>query len=173
MSNQSIDLLNMRDKNNSNSQTLKVHSKADDKNIGEHPAVFTTDLNGHTNMDTATGSGFELLTRFAYCQALLYKAWVEASDKLAGKVTESVNHDLNNSKELASLYIDTFEETFTDLFRSPEFASNLARLLNSLTECIKQKDNISEIFLNSLSKIPANSKQETIKEWHEIEWHEM
>ena len=136
----------------------KTRTKAGDKNIREYPAIFTSNLDGYTNIDTATANGFELFTRFTYCEALLYKAWVEASDTLADKVTKSINRDLNNSKDHTSLYIDTFEETFTDLFRSPEFASNLSKLLDSLMEIIKEKDNISEIFLNSLPRIPENSK---------------
>ncbi len=161
MSNQSADLLNMRDKNNSKSgKILKTQANASDKNIKKLPAIFASGLNGDGTMDTAAANGFELFTRFAYCQSLLYKAWVEASDELARNLAKSVNHDHNISKEITSLYIDTFEETFTSLFRSPEFASNLGKLLNSLMGCIKEKDNASEIFLNGLSRILENLKLE-------------
>jgi len=156
MSNPATDLLNTRDKNNSKShKTLNLLSNTDDKNIEK--LIFTSGLDGHASVDVATANGFELFTRFAYCQALLYKAWVEASDELASKVTKSIDLDHNNSKELTSLYIDTFEKVFTNLFKSPEFASNLGKLLNSLMECIKEKDNVSKIFL-SLPKIPENPK---------------
>jgi hypothetical protein len=35
---------------------------------------------------------------------------------------------------------------FTDLFRSPEFALNAGKLLNSLMEYSKRRDDISKIF---------------------------
>lgn len=155
MSNRAVDLLNMPDENNSKPhKRLKTRSRTCDKNVERELATFANNLNGHIGMDTVTANGFEFFTRFAYCQALLYKAWVEASDRLASKMTESTNHERNNNskEELTSLYIDTFEEIYTDLLRSPEFASSLGKLLNSLMGCIKETDNVSGTFLNGQPK---------------------
>ena len=52
---------------------------------------------------------FELLTRFGYCQALLYKAWVEASSEIESTVVKKKDINNNNTEESNSLYIDTFE----------------------------------------------------------------
>ncbi len=156
MPDQSIDSLNISEQNNCKShETLKASSKTADKGIGERQKVFRYDLNEQNTIDATTTNGFEFFTRFAYCQALLYKAWVEASDELANKVPKSMNHHAN-SKETTSLYIDTFEETFTNLFRSPQFVSNLGKLLNSLMEHIKANNDMPRVFLNSLSEIQKN-----------------
>ena len=156
MSDQSIDSLNMYEQNNCKSpKTLKASSKTADKGIGERQKVFGYNLNEQNAIDATTTNGFEFFTRFAYCQALLYKAWVEASDELANKVPKSMNRHAN-SKEATSLYIDTFEETFTNLFRSPQFVSNLGKLLNCFMEHIKANNDMPGVFLNSLSKIQEN-----------------
>ncbi len=95
---------------------------------------------------------FKLLTRFGYCQALLYKAWVEASSEIESTVVKKKDINNNNTEESNSLYIDTFEEKFTTLFQSPEFASNASKLLNSLVECIKQRDMLVENARKTLEK---------------------
>lgn len=123
---------------------------------------MTSDLNGHKGMSAAGANGFEFFTRLVYCQALLYKTWAETSDELA-QMTKSIDPNPHDSKKRTSLYINIFEEKFTNLFRSPEFASNMGKLLNSLLECIKEKDNISRIFLNNLPKISADLKLEKSK----------
>lgn len=158
MPSESVNLLNVHGKNDSKSKSLKT-AKVDNKNTEKQPTILTSDLNGHNGLDAAATNGFEFFTRLAYCQALLYKSWVETADELASNVAKSANPSNNNSKELTSLYIDAFEEKFTDLFRSPEFASNLGKLLNCLMVCIKEKDDISEIFLNNpLPKISKSSE---------------
>lgn len=162
MSDQSADLLNIREQNNSEShRTSNILPETTDKSIAELQKVLALYLNEHNNIDTTTANGLEFFTRFAYCQALLYKAWVEASDSLANKLTKSSNPN-NDSNELTSLYIDTFEETFTSLFRSPQFAWNMGKLLNSLIEHIKTNSDVSEIVLDSLTKIQG--KMELNKE---------
>lgn len=154
MLDQSTDLLNMREQNNSKShKTSNILPETTDKSIAELQKVLALYLNeNNNNIDAKTANGLEFVTRFAYCQVLLYKAWVEASDVLANKLTNS-SHPNNDSSELTSLYIDTFEETFTSLFRSPQFAWNIGKLLNSLIENIKNNNDMSETFLDSLTKI--------------------
>lgn len=107
-------------------------------------------------------SGLELLKRVGYCQALLYKAWVEASDEVAGKL-RNISNDSGSSKELLPLYVNTFEEKFTNLFRSPEFSLNVSRILTSLMESIRTNDgNNPAFFLGQLSGIDM-SKMNRIK----------
>lgn len=77
--------------------------------------------------------GFELFSRFAYHQMLLYKAYIEASEKAAGKIGKIARNDSN----VNSLYIDIFEETFTNMFKSNEYSANLGKLMNSLMKWIR------------------------------------
>lgn len=162
MLDQSVDLLNIGEQNNSEShKTSNILPETTDKSIAKLQKVLALYLNEHNNIDTTTANGLEFFTRFAYWQALLYKTWVEASDVLANKLTKSSNPN-NDSNELTPLYIDTFEETFTSLFRSPQFAWNMGKLLNSLIEHIKTNGDMSEIVLDSLTKIQG--KMEPNKE---------
>jgi hypothetical protein len=71
-------------------------------------------------------SSVEFFRSFVYCQTLLCKSWLEASDKLTKKVQiEKENLDIS------SAYVDVHEEIFTTLFKSPEYASNLGRMINA------------------------------------------
>ncbi|MEM2760862.1 MAG: hypothetical protein QXU32_11080 [Nitrososphaerales archaeon] len=105
---------------------------------------------GSEHDDALRSNGTEVLTRFAYCQALLYKAWVDASDEIADKLTKSTNKN-KNPKDLTALYIETFETRFTELFRTPEFMSNLSRLLDSLMEQMKANNVMLETFQDNLT----------------------
>ncbi len=82
-----------------------------------------------------TSDKLEFCTRFAYCQVLLFKSWVEASDKLMKKV-QAEKMDQRNI-DIQSLYVDIHEEIFTNLFKSPEYASNLGRMVNASMNMIK------------------------------------
>ncbi|MDE1826951.1 MAG: hypothetical protein KGH99_02820 [Thaumarchaeota archaeon] len=70
----------------------------------------------------------EFFTAFAYCQALIFKSWIEASDKLVKRMQAEKGQE---SSEIPSLYVDIHEEIFTTLFKSPEYASNLGRMINA------------------------------------------
>lgn len=71
-------------------------------------------------------SSMEFFMSFAYCQTLLCKSWLEASDKLTKEVRAEKEHS-----EIPSAYVDVHEEIFTNLFKSPEYASNLGRMINA------------------------------------------
>jgi hypothetical protein len=141
MHNQPTTSSNMSKKNKPH-KTPKTRVPA--KNAKKWSSLFAINLNKRTNADPATSNGFELFTRFAYCQALLYKAWVEASDKVANEMTRVGEQD-NKDSNVISLYVDTFEDVFTNLFRSPEFSLNASKLLNSLMEYSKNGDDIAKI----------------------------
>lgn len=81
------------------------------------------------NQLVGTADRLEFFTRFTCCQALLFKSWVEASDKLMKKIQEEKENQ--KSSEIPSLYVDIHEEVFTNLFKSPEYASNLGGMINA------------------------------------------
>ncbi len=157
MHNQPTTFSNMSKKNKPH-KTPKTKVFA--KNAKKWSSLFDIDLSKHTDADPVTTNVFELFTRFAYCQALLYKAWVEASDKVASEMTR-VGEQISTNSNISSLYIDTFEDAFTNLFRSPEFALNAGKLLNSLMEYTKNRSDISKIL--SPYKMTEISKKENVQ----------
>lgn len=92
-----------------------------------------------------TSDKLEFFTRFACCQVLLFKSWVEASDKLMKKV--QVEKTDQGNIDIQSLYVDIHEEIFTNLFKSPEYASNLGRMINASMSLIKNYN----ILVNNLN----------------------
>jgi hypothetical protein len=92
-----------------------------------------------------TSDRLEFFTRFACCQTLLFKSWVEASDKLMKKV-QAEKIDQKNA-DIQSLYVDIHEEIFTNLFKSPEYASNLGGMINASMVMIKNYN----VLVNSLN----------------------
>lgn len=106
-----------------------------------------TDIDSEThhqqNSTPMMEPGLEFFTRFTYCQTLLFKSWIEASDQVAKKLP-SVKRDSKNSKEIYALYIKTYEETFTNLFKSPEYASNLGKMINASMVLIRNSKTISK-----------------------------
>ena len=74
----------------------------------------------------------------AWCQALIFRSWIEASDKLmklqSGKVS---------GREIPTLYVDVHEEVFTTLFKSQSYASNLGRAINASMVMLKNWKNLT------------------------------
>lgn len=106
-----------------------------------------------SKIDDAVLKGLEFFNTAAYCQTMLCKAWLEASDKLVKKM-KVLDNEHGNSADIKSLYIDTFEETFTSLFRSPEYAIGISRMVNSMVECANTN---RELFLDGLGKVLDSS----------------
>lgn len=111
----------------------------DDKKIDRNSAETSSQQNSTTMMEP----GFEFFTRFTYCQALLFKSWIEASDQVTKKLS-TVKRGSKNSKEISTLYIKIHEEIFTNLFKSPEYASNLGKMINASMSLIRNYKTISE-----------------------------
>jgi hypothetical protein len=140
---------------NANLMSYKTRDHRSKKKGGDaqrHSPLFHAEHDADISYE-GVASGLEFLKRVGYCQALLYKAWVEASDEVARKV-RNISNDAGNSKELLPLYVNTFEEKFTNLFRSPEFSLNVSKILASLMESIRTNDgNNPAFFLSQLSGI--------------------
>lgn len=80
----------------------------------------------------ALSGRLEFFTGFAWCQALIFKSWVEASDRLMRSHSEA-----GQDREVSSLYIDIHEEIFTNLFKSQLYASNVGRMVNASMVMLK------------------------------------
>jgi hypothetical protein len=135
---QRVDFLNKE-----NEKDIRIRSFETEVSQKKHEPIQTKskeDLVEQENQQVVTANRLEFYTRFACCQVLLFKSWIEASDKLIKKIqTEKKNQ---KSSEISSLYVDIHEEVFTGLFKSPEYASNLGRMINASMLMIKNYNNI-------------------------------
>lgn len=109
---------------NKNHSELDATIELEDKKIDK----ISIETSNQQNSTTRVEPELEFFTRFTYCQTLLFKSWVEASDQVSKKLP-TVKSDSKNS--ISTLYIKTYEETFTNLFKSPEYASNLGKMINA------------------------------------------
>ncbi|MGI0065298.1 MAG: poly(R)-hydroxyalkanoic acid synthase subunit PhaE, partial [Nitrosotalea sp.] len=87
------------------------------------------------NQQAVMSDRLEFFTRLTCCQALLFKSWVEASNKLIKKI--QIEKGNRKSPDIPSLYINIHEEVFTNLFKSPEYASNLGKMINASMSIMK------------------------------------
>lgn len=112
-------------------QTLdfpKLENKVDSSLDENHNKVdmVSVGVMQEQNSSKVIASSMEFFRSFAYCQTLLWKSWLEASDKLTKKIRIG-----EENSEISSVYVDIHEEIFTNLFKSPEYASNLGRMINA------------------------------------------
>lgn len=98
-------------------------------------------------------SSMEFFRSFAYCQTLLCKSWLEASDKLTKKVRAE-----KENLEISSAYVDVHEEVFTNLFKSSEYASNLGRMINASMIMMKNWKTLAQNISDSRDNDCLNKK---------------
>ncbi|MDE1828789.1 MAG: hypothetical protein KGI25_00550 [Thaumarchaeota archaeon] len=91
------------------------------------------------NQQPAVSDNLEFFTGFAWCQVLIFKSWIEASDKLVKMQAEKGDGAI----EMSSLYVDVHEEIFTNLFKSRLYASNLGRMINASMLMMKNWQNLT------------------------------
>src|SRR5574337_1398551 len=91
------------------------------------------------NQQLAVPNNLEFFTGFAWCQSLLFKSWIEASDRLEKIRAERVD----DATEISSLYVDVHEEVFTNLFKSQLYASSLGRMINASMLIMKNWQNLA------------------------------
>ena len=115
MREQTLNFLKLENKNDGSLDD--VHNKVDMESMG-----FVQEQDSLKMIS----SSMDFFMSFAYCQILLCKSWLEALDKL----TKKIQKEKENS-EISSVYVDVHEEIFTNLFKSPEYASNLGRMINA------------------------------------------
>lgn len=122
MREQALKFLELEKKNDS-SLDDGVHNKVDIKPVGTTPEQDSLKI---------IANGMDFFMGFTYCQTLLCKSWLEASSKLAKKIQAE-----KENSEIPSAYVEVHEEVFTNLFKSPEYASNLGRMINASMTMMK------------------------------------
>lgn len=149
---QRVDFLNKE-----NEKDIRIQSFETEVSQKKHEPIQTKSEEnsmGQENQQVVVSDRLEFFTRLTCCQALLFKSWVEASDKLIKKI--QIEKENRKSSDIPSLYIDIHEEIFTNLFKSPEYASNFGRMINASMSIMKNcnilgshSDEISDLNKNN------------------------
>ncbi|MDE1861611.1 MAG: hypothetical protein KGI33_01735 [Thaumarchaeota archaeon] len=95
----------------------------------------------------------------------LMDTWNEAQKQFGKKVPE-IPTDTEHLDSTKRIWIDIFENYFTRLFDSPDFAENFGKLVSSELELAKHWNNISSIVLESANLPTKKEIDELYKELH-------
>lgn len=84
----------------------------------------------------------DYFTGIAWCQALLFGSWIEAS----GKIMKIQKERGKDACKTSSLFVDVHDDVFTNLFKSQLFASNLGKMINGSMLMVKNWQNLLRSF---------------------------
>ena len=97
----------------------------------------------------------------------LADTWGEAQKEYSRKVPELPN-DTEHLEASKRIWIDIFENYFTRLFDSPEFAENFGKLVTSELELAKHWNNMTSTLLESANMPTKKEMDEVYKELHSL-----
>ena len=95
----------------------------------------------------------------------LTDTWNEAQKQFSKKVPE-IPTDVEHVDSTKRIWIDIFENYFTRLFDSSEFAENFGKMVSSELELAKRWNNIVSLMLETASLPTKNEVDELYKELH-------
>lgn len=107
----------------------------------------------------------EFNTRLSKYYKQLIDTWNEAQKQFNKKVPE-IPTDTEHLDSTKRIWIDIFENYFTRLFDSPEFAENFGKLISSELELAKRWNNTTSLMLESANMPTKNEVDELYKELH-------
>ena len=123
------------------------------------------------NISTETIEMNEDMTEFNTRLAAYYKqltdTWNEAQKEYSRKVPELPN-DTEHMEASKRVWIDIFENYFTRLFDSVDFAENFGKLVTSELEIAKHWNNMASILLESANMPTKKEMDEVYKELHSL-----
>jgi|SRR5579883_1786837 len=123
------------------------------------------------NISTETIEMNEDLAEFNKRLGTYYKqlsdTWNEAQGEYTRKVPELPN-DVEHIEASKRIWIDIFENYFTRLFDSVEFAENFGKLVTSELEIAKHWNNITSTLLESANMPTKKEMDEVYKELHSL-----
>ncbi len=97
----------------------------------------------------------------------LSDTWAESQKKVNAKAP-SIPQDSEQLEAYKRIWIDIFENDFTQLFDSEKFGQNYGELVSAELELTKRWENIQNVTLQSL-KLPTRKEiDEVYKELHEL-----
>jgi len=113
----------------------------------------------------------EELTEFNESLAKYYKqltdSWTEAQKKVNLKIPEIPN-DVEQFEAYKKVWIDIFDNDFTQLFDSKEFGENYGKLVSKELELTKRWNNIMNVMLKSANLPNKQEIDEVYKEIHAL-----
>jgi polyhydroxyalkanoate synthase subunit PhaE len=122
-------------------------------------------------LSTETIEMNEDMTEFNSRLSTYYKqladTWNEAQKEYSRKVPELPN-DTENMEASKRIWIDMFENYFTKLFDSSEFAENFGKLVTSELEIAKHWNNMTSALLESANMPTKKDMDEVYQELHSL-----
>ena len=109
----------------------------------------------------------EFNSRLSTYYKQLSDTWSQAQEEYSRKVPEIPN-DSEHLESSKRIWIDMFENYFTRLFDSPEFADNFGKLVTSELELMNRWNNIASILLENANMPTKKEMDEVYKELHSL-----
>ncbi len=97
----------------------------------------------------------------------LSETWTDAQKKVNIKAPE-VPHDVEQIEAFKRIWIDIFDNDFTELFDSGKFGENYGRLVSKELELTKHWNNITNVILQSVNLPSKEEIDEVYKEMHSL-----
>lgn len=97
----------------------------------------------------------------------LSNTWVEAQKKVNAKIP-SIPNDSEQLEAYKRIWIDIYENDFTELFDSEKFGQNYGKLVSAELELTKHWENILNVILSSVRLPTRKEIDEVYKELHEL-----
>ncbi|MFB5635849.1 MAG: poly(R)-hydroxyalkanoic acid synthase subunit PhaE [Nitrosopumilus sp.] len=97
----------------------------------------------------------------------LASAWEEAQKKVNLKAPE-VPQDVEQIEAFKRIWIDIFDNDFTELFDSKKFGENYGKLVSKELELTKHWNNITNVVLQSVNLPSKEEIDEVYKELHSL-----
>lgn len=113
----------------------------------------------------------EDLTGFGDYLATYYKqladTWTEAQKKVNFKAPD-IPQDLEHFEAYKRIWIDIFDNDFTELFDSEKFGTNYGKMVSKELELTKHWNNISDIVLKTANLPNRHELDEVYRELHSL-----
>ena len=109
----------------------------------------------------------EFNTRLAEYYKQLTDTWTEAQKQFNKKVPEIPN-DAENIEASKRIWIDIFENNFTNLFDSPKFAENFGKMVSTELELAKHWNNMISVLLDNANLPTKDDITEVYKELYSL-----
>ncbi|MDO8640160.1 MAG: poly(R)-hydroxyalkanoic acid synthase subunit PhaE [Nitrosarchaeum sp.] len=97
----------------------------------------------------------------------LAETWSEAQKKVNLKAPD-VPHDTEQMESFKRIWIDIFDNDFTELFDSEKFGENYGKLVSKELELTKHWNNISNVILQAVNLPSKEEIDEVYKEIHAL-----
>ena len=120
-----------------------------------------------TEMIEANDDLIEFNKRLAEYYKQLSDTWIEAQKRVNKKIPD-IPQDMEHLDASKRVWIDIFENDFTQLFDSQKFSENFGKLISSELELSKHWNNMLSTLLETANVPTKNDIDEIYKELHSL-----